>query len=75
MSSSSNTEWIMEDEEELLELYEAYTECRDYIDRRVPRKGYNQANWIVRNVDYRRWASAHDFWFDLRRDLEDPDDQ
>lgn len=65
------TDWLIEDEDERLEMIELYREAREQIDRAVPR-GYQQVNWIWRKRDHAwidRWLAAHVFWQGLARDL------
>ena len=61
------TTWIMEDDEELLELFEAYEEARNQVDKQVPRRGDNQAKWLF-TKDYRfltNWFNPHYILSDL----------
>jgi hypothetical protein len=63
--------WIMEDEEPLLELFEAYEEARNQVDEKVPRRGDNQAKWLVsRDIEFRiNWFKAHDMLWYLNRSI------
>ena len=56
----ANTEWLMDDEEQYLELLELYEEARDDVDRKYPRVGDTQTKMIYRFGLY-RWLDNHLF--------------
>lgn len=71
--------WIMEDEEEDLEVLELFKEARRQIDDDVPR-GDRQAEWLLSRIQSdtrqaQRWFVAHRIMFELERNLDYGDQQ
>lgn len=69
--------WIMDDEERIIELVEAYEEARDKIDQDVPRIDDNQSKWLYDNVVNKgddffvRWIEAHQTLWTLKQLISD----
>ena len=67
----------MEDEEEALELYEAYEEARQRIDEEIPRSGPQQSQWLYDNLTQKgddffiRWIDAHETLWNLKSLISD----
>lgn len=61
--------WIMEDEDDLLELYEFYVEARKQVDKKYPRRGDNQTKAILEKFKIDQWMRAHSIMFYLRDTL------
>jgi len=63
--------WIMEDEENALELLELYEEARANVDQKIPRRGTLQADWLYSQgpefLD--KWLTEHNALIRLRREL------
>lgn len=69
------SEWLMEDELEYAELLSLYEEARQDVDRKYPRRGTNQADWILskaltvpRFID--NWMNHHYLMSEIRTELD-----
>lgn len=68
MSTQTTTEWLMDDEEQYLDLLELYEEARADVDRKYPRVGDRQTRMIY-VFGLRRWIDNNLFMETLAKQV------